>query len=124
VQIIRAVDWNPDGDAVRIIDQRRLPAALIERDLHTLDDVCDAIRTLAVRGAPAIGVAGAMGIVVALRSLTHQADDAFRATLRGLCRRDPRDASYRSQSPVGDRSDARSVGCGEGLAGRYPRSAS
>ena len=84
MQIIRAVDWNPDGDAVRIIDQRRLPASLIERDLHTLDDVCDAIRTLAVRGAPAIGVAGAMGIVVALRSLTHQADDAFRATLRGV----------------------------------------
>ena len=84
VQIIRAVDWNSDGDAVRIIDQRRLPGSLIERDLCTLDDVCDAIRTMAVRGAPAIGVAGAMGIVVAMRSLTHQPEDAFRATLRGV----------------------------------------
>ena len=84
MQIIRAVDWNPDGDAVRIIDQRRLPATLVERDLHTLDDVCDAIRTLAVRGAPAIGVAGAMGMVVALRSLVDEPADAFRERLRGV----------------------------------------
>jgi methylthioribose-1-phosphate isomerase len=61
------VDWSPDGDAVRIIDQRRLPETFVERDLRTLDDVCDAIRTLAVRGAPAIGVAGAMGLVAATR---------------------------------------------------------
>jgi methylthioribose-1-phosphate isomerase len=66
VQLIRAVDWSPDGDAVRIIDQRALPEQLVERDLRTLDAVCDAIRTLAVRGAPAIGVAGAMGMVIAL----------------------------------------------------------
>ena len=82
MQIIRAVDWNPDGDAVRIIDQRRLPSVLIERDLQTLDDVCDAIRTLAVRGAPAIGVAGAMGVVVALQRLIDRSADAFRERLR------------------------------------------
>ena len=84
MQIIRAVDWSPDGDAVRIIDQRRLPATLTERDLQTLDDVCDAIRTLAVRGAPAIGVAGAMGMVVALRPLVHEAEHAFRERLCGV----------------------------------------
>ncbi len=39
---------------------------VVERDLRTLDEVCDAIRTLAVRGAPAIGIAGAMGLVVAV----------------------------------------------------------
>jgi methylthioribose-1-phosphate isomerase len=72
VQPIRAVDWSPDGDAVRIIDQRRLPETFVERDLRTLDEVCDAIRTLAVRGAPAIGVAGAMGLVTVARAF---ADD-------------------------------------------------
>ena len=66
MQTIRTVDWSSDGLAVRIIDQRRLPGTFVERDLSTLDEVCDAIRTLAVRGAPAIGVAGAMGMVVAL----------------------------------------------------------
>ena len=61
-----AVGWSPRGDAVRIIDQRRLPGECVERDLRTVDDVCDAILTLAVRGAPAIGVAGAMGLAAAM----------------------------------------------------------
>ena len=69
---IRAVDWSPDGVGVRIIDQRRLPGAFVERDLRTLDDICDAIRTLAVRGAPAIGVAGAMGMVAALEPFVDE----------------------------------------------------
>ena len=60
------VGWSPDQRALRILDQRRLPAAEVTRDLVTLDDVIDAIRTLAVRGAPAIGVAAAIGLVVAL----------------------------------------------------------
>ncbi len=70
VHPIEAVRWSPNGDAVRIIDQRRLPGDLVERDLSSLDDVCDAIATLAVRGAPAIGVAGAMGLVASLASFT------------------------------------------------------
>jgi methylthioribose-1-phosphate isomerase len=81
VEIIRAVDWSPDGDAVRIVDQRRLPSAHVERDLRDVREVCDAIRTLAVRGAPAIGVAGAMGLVASLLPLASLPDDAFRAAL-------------------------------------------
>ena len=66
MSVVESVRWSPDGLAVDIIDQRRLPGTLVRRDLRTVDDVCDAILTLAVRGAPAIGVAGAMGLVVAL----------------------------------------------------------
>ncbi len=55
---------------MRIIDQRALPERLVERDLRTLVDVTDAIRSLAVRGAPAIGIAGAMGLVAALHAAT------------------------------------------------------
>jgi methylthioribose-1-phosphate isomerase len=62
---IESVRWAPGGRAVRIIDQRRLPGEYVERDLATLEEVCDAIRTLAVRGAPAIGICAAMGLVVA-----------------------------------------------------------
>jgi methylthioribose-1-phosphate isomerase len=76
-QVIEAVRWSPDGTAVRIIDQRVLPGDYVELDLHTLDEVCDAIATLAVRGAPAIGVAGAMGLVVSLRPHTEIAPGAF-----------------------------------------------
>jgi methylthioribose-1-phosphate isomerase len=66
VPVIQAVRWAPAGDAVRIVDQTRLPADYVERDLRSLDDVCEAIATLRVRGAPAIGIAGAMGLVAAL----------------------------------------------------------
>ena len=74
---IEAVRWTPSGDAVRIIDQRRLPGALVERDLRTVEDVCEAIATLAVRGAPAIGVAGAMGLVAALAPYVEEAPVPF-----------------------------------------------
>ncbi len=60
----RTVEWAPSG-ALRIIDQRRLPAECVTRDLASVEDVADAIRTLAVRGAPAIGVAAAMGLAAA-----------------------------------------------------------
>lgn len=66
MEIIVPVRWSPLGRGVRIIDQRRLPATLVEEDLQSLDSVCEAIRTLAVRGAPALGVFGAMGLVAAL----------------------------------------------------------
>ncbi len=59
-----AVDWAEEG--LEIIDQTRLPAALEVRRLTTTDAVREAIATLAVRGAPAIGVAAAFGLVVAL----------------------------------------------------------
>jgi methylthioribose-1-phosphate isomerase len=78
VHVVDTVSWAPEGGAVRIIDQRRLPEQLVERDLRTLDDVCDAIRSLAVRGAPAIGVAGAMGLVASLLPFAHEAEARFR----------------------------------------------
>jgi methylthioribose-1-phosphate isomerase len=63
---VESVRWSSDGGAVDIIDQRLLPGTLVRRELRSADDVCDAILTLAVRGAPAIGIAGAMGLVVAV----------------------------------------------------------
>jgi methylthioribose-1-phosphate isomerase len=59
-QIVRLED-----DAVVVLDQRRLPSDVVELRCTTAADVADAIRTLAVRGAPAIGVAGAYGLALA-----------------------------------------------------------
>ncbi len=84
---VEAVRWSSDGAAVDIIDQRMLPDTLVRRALHTADDVCDAIATLSVRGAPAIGIAGAMGLVVALESYSDEPRDSFLATLDTLSRR-------------------------------------
>ena len=66
---------------MRIIDQRRLPGELVERDLATVEEVCDAIATLAVRGAPAIGVAGAMGLVASLAPFVGDPADRFATRL-------------------------------------------
>ena len=63
---IQAIRWSPTG-AVRIIDQRLLPGEYLERDLETIDAVAEAIRSLAVRGAPLIGITAAMGLVAGLR---------------------------------------------------------
>jgi methylthioribose-1-phosphate isomerase len=53
-----------DG-VVRMVDQRRLPHELAFVEATTVDELCRAIVTMAVRGAPALGVAGAMGVALA-----------------------------------------------------------
>ena len=78
---IRAVQWAPAGDAVRIIDQRRLQGDYLERDLRTVDEVRDAIATLAVRGAPAIGIAAAIGLVASLLPFAREDPPSLRARL-------------------------------------------
>jgi methylthioribose-1-phosphate isomerase len=65
MDVIEPVRWSDDGAGVRILDQRELPAREVYRDLRTVDEVYDAIATLAVRGAPAIGIAAAMGMTLA-----------------------------------------------------------
>ena len=79
---IHAVQWSPDGRSLRIIDQRRLPVEFVERDLSTLDEIRDAVTTLAVRGAPAIGVAAAIGLVVSLLPFENEPGVLFRARLQ------------------------------------------
>jgi methylthioribose-1-phosphate isomerase len=76
------VRWSASGDAVVIVDQRQLPGQFVERELRSLDDVCDAIRTLAVRGAPAIGITGAMGLVVGTRASGLGTREQLLATIR------------------------------------------
>jgi methylthioribose-1-phosphate isomerase len=62
---IRAVAWK-DG-ALRLLDQRRLPFVETWLDCGSADDVAAAVRDLVVRGAPAIGIAAAWGVVLAAR---------------------------------------------------------
>jgi methylthioribose-1-phosphate isomerase len=62
---VRTIDWL-DG-SVRIIDQTRLPHAEVGIDVRDVEDLVVHIRSLAVRGAMALGVAGAMGMALAAR---------------------------------------------------------
>lgn len=67
-----------------ILDQTRLPGEEIYIEMRTKEDVYEAIYKLRVRGAPAIGVAAAYGLFVAVRDIPETADMAmFRETLHG-----------------------------------------
>ncbi|MEG1197656.1 MAG: S-methyl-5-thioribose-1-phosphate isomerase, partial [Raoultibacter sp.] len=61
----RTIEWvSSCGNApvVRIVDQRLLPFECVMRDIHTAKAMIEAVQTMAVRGAPALGVAGAMAL--------------------------------------------------------------
>ncbi|MDH6576342.1 S-methyl-5-thioribose-1-phosphate isomerase [Kitasatospora sp. MAP5-34] len=67
-----SVRWLAPEGAILAVDQRALPAEYRQLTLRTVDEVIAAIQTLAVRGAPAIGLTGALG--VALAAYAHGAD--------------------------------------------------
>jgi len=61
----KTIEWTNDG--VVMIDQRKLPTVEEYPVFKTYEEVADAIRVMVVRGAPAIGVAAAMGIAIGVR---------------------------------------------------------
>ncbi len=60
---MRTIEWR--GDHAVLIDQTRLPSDVVMVEVRDVDAMIDAIRRLVVRGAPAIGVAGAFGVAIA-----------------------------------------------------------
>ncbi|MCC3771002.1 S-methyl-5-thioribose-1-phosphate isomerase [Streptomyces sp. UNOC14_S4] len=58
-------DEPPEGPVIALLDQRRLPAEEVELLCTDVPALVDAIRTLAVRGAPLLGIAGAYGVALA-----------------------------------------------------------
>jgi methylthioribose-1-phosphate isomerase len=63
--VIKTLEWTDEG--VRFIDQTKLPTEETYVTCRTYEEVADAIKTMIVRGAPAIGVAGAMGVALGTR---------------------------------------------------------
>jgi methylthioribose-1-phosphate isomerase len=61
------VGWTEDGLAVRLLDQTLLPGQELYLRLESAEEVAEAIRSLRVRGAPAIGITAALGLAVATR---------------------------------------------------------
>ena len=77
----RSLDWA--GDRLRMVDQTRLPDAYEVLEIDNVADLVDAIRCLAVRGAPAIGVAGGFGVVLAARE-HGTGGEQFRAAVESI----------------------------------------
>jgi S-methyl-5-thioribose-1-phosphate isomerase len=81
---VRTIDWR-DGRVV-IVDQTLLPAELRTVELTSVDELVEAIARLAVRGAPALGAAGALGVVLAVDQAGREGwdDDRLAAELARL----------------------------------------
>src|SRR5262249_6736367 len=79
----RTIAWIGDSAGfVRLIDQTLLPTQVVYRDCRSVEDIWEAIRTLRVRGAPAIGIAAAMGVVLGLQGFRDRTWGAFETRLR------------------------------------------
>lgn len=79
VSPIQALRWK--GSVLEIIDQRLLPDSLVYCECDSAAAVAQAIRTMAVRGAPAIGCAAAYGIALEAARLRHLGKEAFVAAM-------------------------------------------
>ncbi|HEY2882400.1 MAG TPA: S-methyl-5-thioribose-1-phosphate isomerase [Pirellulales bacterium] len=66
---------------LRLIDQTRLPIELVEIDCRDVETLWEAIRSLRVRGAPAIGIAAAFGVPLGVQSVLHASEADFFARL-------------------------------------------
>jgi methylthioribose-1-phosphate isomerase len=73
--MIRTIEWK--NGRVRMIDQRLLPGEEIYREYSDYEEVAKAIEDMVIRGAPAIGVAAAMGIALGMQSVRSNPDQHF-----------------------------------------------
>ena len=74
--MVETIQWTEGG--VVMIDQTRLPLEEAYVTCRTYEEVAAAIRTMVIRGAPAIGVAAAMGIALGARELDVTSISEFR----------------------------------------------
>src|SRR5258708_40222878 len=75
--VARPIKWTDGG--VVMLDQRRLPSEEISCTYTSYQDVAKAIREMVIRGAPAIGVAAAMGVAIGVQNSSAESLEELRA---------------------------------------------
>ena len=83
MRVPQPIEWTTDG--VVMIDQRRLPAELVRETYTDYRAVAGAIRDMVIRGAPAIGVAAAMGVAIGVQRSRAQSIAELRAEIPQIC---------------------------------------
>jgi methylthioribose-1-phosphate isomerase len=83
VRVAQPIEWTAEG--VVMIDQRRLPAELVRHTFTDYREVAAAIRDMVIRGAPAIGVAAAMGVALGVLHSQAQTPAELRAEFQRIC---------------------------------------
>lgn len=73
--MVQSVSW--ENDHLRMIDQTQIPEKKVYLQLNTIEEIFEAIRSLRVRGAPAIGVTAAYGLYLGMRNETFSSPSAF-----------------------------------------------
>lgn len=79
----RTIEWR--DDAVIMIDQTRLPGEEVYNSYTDFRSVADAIKGMVIRGAPAIGVAAAMGVALGARDIIADTEESFFRQLENVC---------------------------------------
>jgi methylthioribose-1-phosphate isomerase len=80
--MLPTIEWR--GEYIRMIDQRKIPAKLEWYVCRGYKDVIKAIRVMAIRGAPAIGVAAAMGLALGAKAIRTSSYASFERQFRGM----------------------------------------
>jgi methylthioribose-1-phosphate isomerase len=81
--MLPTIEWN--DDTVVMIDQRKLPGSEVYVTCRTAQEVAKAIKTMVIRGAPAIGVAAAMGIALGMRRSSATGTKQFTTEFQKIC---------------------------------------
>ena len=76
---VRALQWT--GTGLRVLDQRQLPSSVAYDDYDSASGVAEAIRSMRVRGAPAIGIAAAYGVVLAAKQRHYQSPNHWKESI-------------------------------------------
>jgi len=81
--MLPTIEWKEEG--IVMIDQRKLPSAEVYVTCKTASEVAKAIKTMVIRGAPAIGVAAAMGIALGMRKSKATGTKQFATEFQKTC---------------------------------------
>jgi methylthioribose-1-phosphate isomerase len=81
--MLPTIEWK--ADSILMIDQRKLPASEVYVSCKTANDVAKAIKTMVIRGAPAIGVAAAMGIALGMKRSKATGTKQFTTEFQRTC---------------------------------------
>ena len=98
--MIQTLEWTDKG--VRFIDQTKLPTEEVYVTCKTHEQVADVIRNMVVRGAPAIGVAAAMGVALGVNNSKAETTGDLKRDFDQICDLIGKDPTHGGESFLGD----------------------